>query len=152
MSERGSAEAYPHELLVDADVLFSYLVGDHLTNNAERLLTRAEEGAVRISVASEIFDDVVTALRSGGISIQTVVELVGDLRRIPHAVLPTTVDIVLEAMALYTTYGGPRKLHYFDSFHVATAKTHDLSMVTSDRFVLANSPRMGIRALDLRDF
>ena len=137
---------------MDADVLFAYLVGDHLSNSAERLLTRSEEGLVKINVASEIFDDVITGLRSNNVSLETVVELVGDLRRIPHVVLPTTVEVVLEAISLYATYGGSRKLHYFDSFHVATAKTYDLPMVTSDRFVLTHSGKMGIRALDLRDF
>jgi hypothetical protein len=54
-------------------------------------------------------------------------------------------------MRLYSQYGGSRKLHYFDSFHVATAKQYDLLLVTSDRYVLHNSDKLGVRALDLRE-
>ena len=149
MLKRESVEGRS-EVLVDADVLFAYLVGDHLANFSEKLLTRAEEGSLRIHVASEIFDDIVTGLRSDSVSIQTIIELVEDLRKITHVVLPTTVDIIAEAMKLYLSYGGSRKLHYFDSFHVATAKLHDLPLVTSDRFILHNTDRMGIIAIDLR--
>ena len=151
MSKGESVERSPRNVLSDADVFFSYFVADNLVENSERLLKRAEEGFLKIFVASEIFDDIVTALRSDKASVETVIEFLEDLRRVPHEVLPMSVEIATEAMSLYRTYGGSRKLHYFDSFHVATAKTHNLPLVTSDHFVLRHSERMGISSIDLRN-
>ena len=70
------------------------------------------------------------------------------LRKRPHEVLPTSVEAGVEAMRLYSRCGGG--LHYFDSFHVATAKLHELPLITSDRFILQNSNQLRIVAIDLR--
>ena len=45
---------------------------------------------MKIQTASEIYDDVITALRSDGVSIELVIDIISDLRKIPHEVLPTT--------------------------------------------------------------
>ena len=139
------------KILVDADVFFSYLIEDELSSHSVKLIEQANQGLVKFTVASELYDDIITALRSVNIAMEVVIAIIADLRKFPHEVLPTTVDIAEEAMRLYSRYGGSRRLHYFDSFHVATAKQHDLPLVTSDRYVLHNSERLGIRALDLRD-
>jgi predicted nucleic acid-binding protein len=81
--------------------------------------------------------------------MQVVLEMIADLRKLSHEVLPTTVDVAEEAMRLYSQYGGARKLHYFDSFHVATAKQYELPLVTSDWFVIRNSDSLGIEVMDL---
>jgi predicted nucleic acid-binding protein len=83
--------------------------------------------------------------------MDVVIGIISDLRKISHEVLGTTVDVAEEAMRLYSKYGGSRKLHYFDSFHVATAKQYDLPLVTSDRYMLRNSDKLGIQVLDLRE-
>jgi predicted nucleic acid-binding protein len=141
----------PSRLLVDSDVLFSYLVDDELASHSVKLVELAGQGRVKIMAASELFDDIITALRSDNSPIEVVIEMVADLRKLSCEVLPTTVDIAEEAMRLYSRYGGSRKLHYFDSFHVATAKQYDLLMITSDRYVLRNADKLGARALDLRE-
>jgi hypothetical protein len=46
--------------------------------------------------------------------------------------------------------GGPGRLHYFDSFHVATAKLYKLPLITSDRFILQNSDDLRVVAMELR--
>jgi predicted nucleic acid-binding protein len=133
-----------------SQVFFSYLVADQLSDCSEKLVYRADSGSLKLQVASEIYDDIITALRSSNTSIDVVVEFLSDLRKIPHEVLPTSVESAAEAMRLYSRYGGSRRLHYFDSFHVATAKLHELALVTSDRFILENSDQLRIVAIDLR--
>lgn len=150
MSEKANADELPSRILVDADVFFSYLVSDEMSNHSEKLIDRADRGLLKLHTASEIYDDIVTALRSRNASIDLVIEVLSDLRKLPHEVLPTTLDVATEAMVLYARYGGPRRLHYFDSFHVATSKTYELPLVTSDRFVLQNQHDLGMAALDLR--
>lgn len=141
----------PSRILLDADVFFSYLVEDELSSHSEKLIEKANQGSVKLCSASELYDDIITALRSDNVAIQVVIEVISDLRKIPHEVLPTTVDVAEEAMRLYSQHAGSRKLHYFDSFHVATAKQYDLPLVTSDQYVLRNSDKLGVEALDLRD-
>jgi predicted nucleic acid-binding protein len=140
----------PSNILIDADVLFSYLVSDELSSRAEKLLERADRGLLKLRAASEIYDDIITALRTESTGMRAVTELLSDLRTLPHEPLPTTLDVASEAMTLYAHYGGARRLHYFDSFHVATAKVFDLPLVTSDRFILENKEKLGIAVLDLR--
>ena len=151
MPETANANEFPSKILVDADVLFSYLVSDELSNHAEKLLERADRGSLKLQTASEIYDDIITALRSENTAMNVVVELLSDLRKLPHETLPTTLDVASQAMTLYAHFGGSRRLHYFDSFHVATAKVFDLPLVTSDRFILRNRNRLEIMALDLRN-
>ncbi len=139
----------PSKVLVDADVFFSYLVEDELSSHSEKILNMANAGSVKLQAASEVYDDVISALRSGQADIEAVIELLNDLRKLPHDILPTTLDIAAEAMNLYSQHGGARRLHYFDSFHVATAKVHELPLVTSDRYILYNSAKLGIASLDL---
>jgi predicted nucleic acid-binding protein len=150
LSEPISDDRLPSTVLVDADVFFSYLVSDEFSGNSERLLERADKGVVKLRAASEIYDDIICALRSDNKGLDTVKELLEDLRKFPHETLPTTLDIASEALAIYTRFGGPRRLHYFDSFHVATAKAYELSMVTSDKFILQNSQELELITLDLR--
>lgn len=150
MSEKVNADQLPSRILIDSDVFFSYLVSDELSNHSEKLIDRADSGLLKLHTASEIYDDIITALRSHNAAMDLVIEMLSDLRKLPHEVLPTTLDVAAEAMVLYGRYGGPRRLHYFDSFHVATSKMYELPLVTSDRFVLQNQHNLGIAALDLR--
>jgi len=150
LSTRESVEL-PSRILVDTDVFFSYLVEDELSSRSEKLIEKANQGLVKLTCASELYDDIITALRSDNIKIEVVIEMISDLRKLSHEVLPTTVDVAEEAMCLYSQHGGSRKLHYFDSFHVATAKQYDLALVTSDRYILRHSDKLGVKVLDLRE-
>jgi predicted nucleic acid-binding protein len=150
MSEKESAETIPRRVLVDADVFISYLTSDKLSVHAERLVDKADATQVRLYAASEMYDDVITALRTERVNLETVIQVLMDIRKIPHETLPTTPEIAEQAMLLYSQFGGPRRLHYFDAFHVTTAKIFELPLITSDRFVLQNSRRLGITTIDLR--
>ncbi len=57
----------------------------------------------------------------------------------------------MEALKLYRVHGGRRKLHYFDSFHVATAKHYDLPLVTSDKYIVENAETLGIQVVNLKN-
>ncbi|MBC7091178.1 MAG: PIN domain-containing protein [Nitrososphaeria archaeon] len=39
------------------------------------------------------------------------------------------------ALNLYAKHEGPRKLHYFDAFHIAIARQHGLPIITSDNYI-----------------
>jgi len=147
LSEKASGEQLPSRALADVDVFFSYLVADQLSGCSEKLVYRADNGLLKLQVASEIYDDIITALRSSNTPIEVVVELMSDLRKIPHEALPTSAEAAVEATRLYSRYGGSRRLHYFDSLHVAAARLHELPLVTSDRFILQNSDRLRIVAI-----
>jgi predicted nucleic acid-binding protein len=126
------------------------LVSDEFSSHAEKLLERADRGLLKLRPASETYDDIITALRTEKTAIKAVADLLSDLRKLPHTTtLPTTLDVASEAMTLYTHYGGSRRLHYFDSSHVATAKAFHLPLVTSDPFIPENKEKLGIVAFDL---
>ncbi len=94
--------------------------------------------------------DIITALRTQDVKLEKAIQVLADIRRIPHETLPTTPEIVEQAMSLYSKFGGPKRLHYFDAFHVTTAKNFELPLITSDRFILQNSRSLEISAIDLR--
>jgi predicted nucleic acid-binding protein len=149
MSEKENAETIPRRALADADVFISYLT-DKLSGHAELLFGKADATQVRLYGASEIYDDITTALRTERVNLETVIQVLTDIRKVPHETLPTTPEIAEQAMLLYSQFGGPRRLHYFDAFHVATAKTYGLPLITSDRFILQNSRSLGMTTIDLR--
>jgi predicted nucleic acid-binding protein len=150
MSEKASAENVPKRVLIDADVFISYLTSDKLSGHAEWLVDRADATQVKLYAASEMYDDIITALRTQKVNLETVIQVLTDIRKIPHETLPTSPEIAEQAMSLYSQFGGPRRLHYFDTFHVTTAKIFELPLITSDRFILQNSRSLGITTIDLR--
>ncbi len=140
----------PASLLVDADLFISYLTGDLLEPLFTPVVNGAKAGATELLVSSEVYDDVVTALRSQRVPIEKVIEFVIDMKKIPHKTLTVTADISAEALRAYREHGGSRKLHYFDSYHVATAKNYGISFLTSDKYVIKNAKRLGVEAIDVR--
>ena len=138
------------KLLLDTCVFLHYLFGDKLADKAEILVRLAVQGKVTLAVSSEAYDDAITAFRSKGVKNSIILDVLEKWASIPHQVLPATIEIAMEALKLYNRYGGRRKLHYFDSFHVATAKHYNLPLVTSDKYIIDNSEKLGINVLDLR--
>ncbi len=149
MSVKIGVENLPRKVLIDADVIIGYLTSDSMSENSERVIDVADQARVKLQASSEIYDDIITALRTSEVSMNRVIDVLTDVGKIPFDPLPITSDIVMEAMVLYSRFGGSRKLHYFDSFHAATARIHELPIITSDRFILHNSRHLGITALDL---
>lgn len=82
--------------------------------------------------------------------LSMVVEFINTVSRIPHKTLPLNPEIVGQALKYYMEHGGPRKLHYFDSYHVATAKHYNLPLLTSDKYIIKRSKELEIQAIDLR--
>jgi predicted nucleic acid-binding protein len=64
--------------------------------------------------------------------------------------LPITPTIALTAVSNYERHGGPRRLHYFDAYHAATAHHNELPLITSDKYLIEHQKELGIQALDLR--
>jgi hypothetical protein len=81
---------------------------------------------VKFGCALEFYDDIVTALRSGSVAMEVVIEIIRDLRRLPHEVLPATVDVAEEAMRLYSEHGGSRKVHYSDKLGIRVFDLHEI--------------------------
>lgn len=108
------------------------------------------ERKVDLLVSSEVYDDVIAALRSQKIPLEKVREFIRDMRAIPHTAIPVTLDVAVAAVDLYLKHGGSRKLHYFDCFHVATSELEKLPLLTSDRYILEHASQLGIKAIDAR--
>ena len=140
----------PKHVLLDADVFISYLVRDSLFEHSVRVVERVAAGMITAYVSSEIYDDIVSMLRSSGVSLSKVVEFIDAVSRIPHKPLPLNPEIAVQALKYYVEHGGPRRLHYFDSYHVATAKYYNLPLLTSDKYIINHSKELGIQAIDLR--
>jgi len=137
--------------MVEADLFFSYITADELANHSEKVVVAAGKGETRIHVCSELYDEIVSALRSDGVSIDNVVVFLDKICLVPHQPIPVTINIAMEALKLYRDHGGQRKLHYFDSFHVITAKHHSLPLITSDGYVLEHADEFGVEVIDLTE-
>ena len=137
-------------ILLDADIFISYLVEDKLFNHSIKVIKDITLGNITAYVSSEIYDDIVSMLRSNGVPLNEVIEFVNAISEIPHKPLPLNTEIIVQALTYYSKYGGSRKLHYFDSFHVATAKYYNLPLLTSDKYIINHANELEIIAIDLR--
>lgn len=146
------SSAEPEAALLDADIFISYIGGDQLLPHSERVVNRILDGNLEARVSSIIYDDVVTALRSKEMPPPKVIEVIAAMVSIPHQVVPVDAATTVNALRIYMKHGGPRRLHYFDSYHVATALRHDTPLITSDRYILENQAQLGIKANDLRRY
>jgi len=137
-------------VLLDADVFVSFLRGDELSDASEVVVQSLVSGRAAGLVSSIIYDELISALRSKGASLELIEEVLVGVAAIPHTPLPVTPEVALLALRLYREHGGPRRLHYFDSFHVATASLEGVPMVTSDSYILRHANTLGIEVIDLR--
>jgi len=80
-----------------------------------------------------------------------VIEFIEDIAKMPPEPLPLTPEIAAEALRLYEKHHGPRRLHYFDSYHIATARHYSLPLLTSDRYIITHSRELEARVIDLRE-
>lgn len=138
------------EILLDADVFISYIKGDQLADHSEKVIIAIINDKVKPYVSSMLYDDVISSLRSKGMEMQMVIEMLTAMASIPHKSLPVTPAIAISALNLYLRHGGPRKLHYFDSFHVATAQFHRLPIITSDSYIIEHHTNLGVVATNLK--
>ena len=137
-------------MLVDSDLFISYLTGDFLEPLFRTVVNEASAGEIELFVSSEVYDDVITALRSQRVPTEKVIDFVIDMKKIPHKSVPVTADLSAEALTIYRAHGGSRKLHYFDSYHVATAKNFEMSLLTSDKYIIKSARQLGVHVIDVR--
>lgn len=136
--------------MVEADLFISYLTSDDLAVHFRPIVDMAVAGRLELIASSEVYDDVVSALRSQKVPLGTVGGFIRDMRTVPHIAIPVTLDVAAMAVELYHRHGGSRKLHYFDSFHVATSQLERLPLLTSDKYIIAHAGQFGIKAMDAR--
>jgi len=143
---------FPSKILVDADLFISYLTSDDLEKHFKVLVDEGKkvDHHVELFCSSEIYDDIATALMTQGVKPIECSKFLADTKLIPHKSIPVTPEIASAALEIYSKFGGRRRLHYFDSFHVSTAKVERLPFYTSDKYIINNSDALGIRAVDIR--
>ena len=146
------SSAEPEAALLDADVFISYIAGDQLLPHSEKVVNQILDGSLEAHASSIVYDDVVTALRSKEMPLNRVIEVVAAMASIPHSVVPVDAATTVNALRIYSRHGGPRRLHYFDSYHVAAALRTDTPLITSDRYIIENQAQLGITAKDLRRY
>jgi predicted nucleic acid-binding protein len=83
-------------------------------------------------------------------TLTEVMQVITAIASAPHTALPVTPTIAISALTLYIRHGGPRKLHYFDAFHVATARNQESPIITSNRYIHEQQTDLSINAIDLR--
>jgi predicted nucleic acid-binding protein len=153
--KRQAKNSYPRELkgrfLLDADVFISYISGDELADHAEKAVKYIVEDALEAFVSSMLYDDVISGLRSKGMDIQEAIQVLTAIASIPHTSLPVTPAIAISALTLIMKHGAPRKIHYFDTFHVATATLHELPIITSDTYINQHQNTLGVTTFDLKE-
>ncbi len=135
--------------LADTD-LFFYLRGGECEAQAERVVREVTAGAIELRASSEVYDDAVSAIRADNLPLNVAYGFVADMKSIPHTCLPMSAEVAEEALNLYLRYGGRRRLGYFESFHVATAKRYGLPLLTSDKYMIGSKVALGTEAVDLR--
>ncbi len=113
------------------------------------MFREAGEGGLDLRTSSEVYDDAISAIRADGAPIQVARDFVADMKSIPHTPYPMSAEVAEEAMSLYLDLGGRRSLSYFDSFHIATAKRFDLTLLTSDKYIIEQSAKLGVSVVDL---
>jgi predicted nucleic acid-binding protein len=128
---------------------FYFLRGGVFEKQAKEAIRRAEAGTLVLRTSSEVYDDAIVALRSDGLPLEGARAFVSDMRSIPHTPAPMNAQIASDALSLYIEFGGRGRLSYFDSFHVATAKSLGLELLTSDGYINRNAKKLGVRNLDL---
>ena len=148
--EKDEGKHFRDKILVDADLFISYLTSDNLERHFRVLVQRARDGTLELWCSSEVYDDIATALMTQGIASSECSKFLSDTKLIPHKSLPVTPEISSKALELYSEWGGRRRLHYFDSYHVSTANSQNMTFYTSDKFVINNSKRLGIEVVDVR--
>ena len=138
------------KFLLDSDVFISYIKGNELANQAEKVIKPTLDGTLEAYASSILYDDIISGLRSKTMELDAIIEVLTAIASIPHTPLPITPSVAISALTIYMHHGGPRKLHYFDAFHVTTARFNELPMITSDRYINEQQTNLGITALNLR--
>lgn len=144
------ADSLTSPILIDADLFISYLTADRLEPYFHKVVERSLNGRLTLLTSSEIYDDIISALRSQHAPLKTIYDFLHDMMIIPHKALPLSVEIAASAIGLYQKHGGRSKLHYFDSFHVATSDHERTPLLTSDRYILDHAREMNMKAIDPR--
>ena len=137
------------KVLIDADVIIAYLADNALADHSAILIERANKDQLELIGSPELYMDIITAYKSQGTTDSQILRILEDLAAIKHKCIRSTLDISISALRYYTQYGGPRKLHFFDAFHVATARKYEFPLVTSDKFILQHEKKMKIETIDL---
>ena len=140
----------PKHILLDADVFISYLTHDSLFEHSVKVIEHIVTGTIVAYVSSEIYDNIVSMLRSNCVPLSKVVEFVNAVSKIPHKPLLLNPEITVQALKYYIEHGGPRKLHYFDSYHVAIAKYYNLPLLTGDKYIINHSDKLRIQVINLK--
>jgi predicted nucleic acid-binding protein len=149
LSPKDEGRTKDRVVLADTDLFFFYLRGGRYESQASSVIKEANEGIIELRISSEVYDDAISAIRAGDVPLDVAHGFVSDMKSIPHVALPMTAEIAQEALELYGSHGGRRRLSYFDSFHVATAKRYALPLLTSDRYMIEKAVVLGVGIKDL---
>jgi len=136
-------------MIADTDLFFFYLRGGSCEAQAESVIEEVTRGDLELKVSSETYDDAISAIRADEQPLEIARSFVADMKSIPHTAYPLSAEIAEDALGLYVSHGGRRRLSYFDSFHVATARRFDIPLLTSDKYIIKHQSELGTRATDL---
>jgi len=145
-----SSKEVKGKVLLDSDVFIYYISGGILAEKSQKVIDNILKDQLEAYVSSMLYDDITSGLRAKGMAIDEVINFIIAVASIPHISLPVTSPIAISALTLYKQHGGPRKLHYFDVYHVATAAYYKLPIITSDKYIINKQKELGIKAINLK--
>ncbi|KXB02462.1 hypothetical protein AKJ44_00285 [candidate division MSBL1 archaeon SCGC-AAA261F17] len=93
----------PERIMIDAGLFISCLTEDELTPKFSKVVERANRGEVKLLATSELYDDVISALRSQKIGLDKILDFLSDMRAIPHESIPVTIGIARKALQVTVT-------------------------------------------------
>ncbi len=140
------------KLLVETDFLFGLNARDKLHPYVLRVLELHKQGTLTIAISSAAPLEAALVLLSRGFQLDTVTRVLELMRNKlveynAENYTSLSCDIIVEALRLRKTFP---QLTFFDSIHIATAKTMSLTLVTSDSVLLQIAKSLGIECMEYR--
>jgi len=140
-------------VLVETDFLFGLNARDKLYPYVTRLLEKHRKGELMLSLSSVSSLEATLVLLSRGFKARMVIRIL----RLMNTKLseynidsytPLSLKVIAEALELKEKY---KQLTFFDSIHIATAKTMGLPLVTSDKTLARIMKAESIEYLEYKD-
>ncbi len=136
-------------MLIETDIILAHIKeNDWLKPYAEKILSKAERGELKLYVSREVIHEIYYIVKKYGLSLEYALGKIAALTNIENLVwLPTTIDIDLVALTLMIEYG---LKSIFDAYYAATTLVLDPDkIIISTDEVYDHIP--GIKRIDPRN-
>jgi predicted nucleic acid-binding protein len=133
---------------IDTSVLAAYYCPEPLSGAAQKAIRKLDTPAISLLVEVEFHSAIALKVRTGECEIATANRIVSQFRL--HAkdgyyrILPLHTreyELARDWIARFST-----PLRTLDALHLATASSHDLTLLTADKLLAQSARRLGVRS------